>query len=377
MKRLYYEDAYLTGFEACVTEISEKGIVLDKTAFFPEGGGQSSDTGFLGGVFIYDVQEEDGVIYHKTKDEITFSAGDTVSGKIDFDKRFSDMQNHSGEHIVSGIVHNTFGYENVGFHLTESEIALDFSGVIDADKITKIELEANRAVWKNLEIKTFFPDENERKSISYRSKKEIDGELRLVEIEGVDVCACCAPHVRRTGEIGVIKIVGFEKHRGGTRVYILCGERALKDYAIKQKENKSTGTLLKVKEYETSEAVAALLKKKDDLEYEVTRLNIEMAKKAAGAYEKSDLIVAFDSFTGQALTHFANGLKEKSRLAAAFGKAGENTYQFMILYDGDVSELMKKMSASLSVRGGGKGNCARGSVNASKSEIIEFFNSII
>ena len=373
MERLYYKDAYISKFNARVISITEKGIVLDKTAFFPEGGGQSSDTGTLGNVKISDVQEENGVIYHKTQEKTDFSEGDTVEGIIDFSKRFSDMQNHSGEHIVSGIVHSVFGYENVGFHLNDKEIALDFSGVIPSEKISEIELMANETVWKNLEIKAFFPSEEEKLSINYRSKKEIDGELRLVEIEGVDICACCAPHVRRTGEIGIIKIVGFEKHRGGTRVYILCGERALKDYSVKQEENHRVGTLLKVKEYETSSAVEALIKKKNDFEYEITKLNNEAAVAKASAYEESESIIAFESFTGQALVHFANTLKEKAKFVATFTETGENNFQYMIISDNEVTAFVREMNTALNGKGGGRGGSARGSLCCSEEEIRTFF----
>lgn len=378
MEKLYYEDAYETRFTAMVESIDEKGIVLDKTAFFPEGGGQSSDIGVLGGVRISDVQEENGVIYHKTDEPVSFCVGDIVEGEINFEKRFSDMQNHSGEHIISGIVHNTFGYDNVGFHLNEKEIALDFSGVIDSDKISEIELEANRAVWKNIEINSFFPDEADKQSIAYRSKKEIDSQLRLVEIKGIDICACCAPHVRRTGEIGIIKIVGYEKHRGGTRVYILCGERALRDYNVKQRENKKIGNLLKTPEHETSSAVEALIKKKSELEYEIGKLNNESALISADAYEEKDIIVAIDRYTGQALTHFANALREKAhKLVAAFGRTGENTFQYMLISKcGDIRSVVCDMNNALSGKGGGKNGTAQGSVNCKEEDISNFFNKL-
>lgn len=379
MERLYYKDAYITEFEAAVTDITEKGIVLDRTAFFPEGGGQSSDRGTLSDICVTDVQEDGGVIFHRVADASAFKKGDRVFGKIDFEKRFSDMQNHSGEHIVSGIIHNTFGYDNVGFHLNENEIALDFSGVVPDDRIKEIELSANRVVWDNKEIKILFPDLIERKAIAYRSKKEIEGELRLVEIEGVDMCACCAPHVRRTGEIGLIKIIGHEKHRGGTRIYILCGNRALTDYNMKQSENKKTAVMLKVREYETSEAVSELLKKKNEIEGEIIRLNIEAARREAQNYDKKEIIVAVTSFAGKALTHFVNELKLKAeKLAAAFGKTDENSYQFMLISSEsfDLAEFTKRMNSALSGRGGGRGTSVQGSVQCSENEILDFFNKI-
>lgn len=378
MERLYYEDAYIKEFSARVLKIDENGVVLDKTAFFPEGGGQTSDVGTLSGKYVCAVNEINGVIYHKIKGDIPFVVGDSVEGAVDFHKRFSDMQNHTGEHIVSGIVHNRYGYENVGFHLNEKEVALDFSGVLTAKDIDEIEFLANKAVWQNIELNIFYPDEEERKHIDFRSKKEIKGKLRLVEIDGIDLCACCAPHVRRTGEIGVIKIVRSESHRGGTRIYILCGERALRDYSLKQRETRKTGELLKVPEYETSDAVGSLLKKKNELEYEIGRMNIKSAEKAAGAYEKSEIIVAVDSFTGQTLTYFANFIKEKAtKLAAVFGKTGENEYQYMLIAEKeDIMPLVKEMNLYLSGRGGGKNGSARGSVNCTEKEIFEFFEKV-
>lgn len=378
MERLYYTDAYIDSFTAVITDITDEGVVTDKTAFFPEGGGQSSDRGTLSGYRVYDVKEKDGVIYHKIKGDFPFNVGDTVEGKIDFKKRFSDMQNHTGEHIFSGIVHRELGYDNVGFHLNDKEVALDFSGEIPDEKIAEIEKKANEAVWKNIEVKAFFPNEDERKSIAYRSKKEIEGSLRLVEIKNVDICACCAPHVKRTGEIGIIKVVGHEKHRMGTRVFILCGERALEDYSLKQSENKKIGILLKTPEYETSGAVESLINKKYELEYEIGKLNTESAKRAADAYENGDIIVAVDLFTGQTLTYFANYIKEKaSLLAAVFGKECDNKYSYMLISDGrDISQLVKDMNTALCGRGGGRNGSARGSVSCTREEIYNFFKNI-
>ena len=377
MIKLYYKDAYIHSFEANVLSVTDEGIVLDRTAFFPEGGGQSSDIGFINNAKIYDVCEVDGIIYHKAENSSDISEGDIVLCHIDFHKRFSDMQNHSGEHIVSGIVHNKFGYDNVGFHLNDKEIALDFNGVLTDEDISFVESEANRAVWNNIEIKAFFPTEKEASSLNYRSKKDITSDLRLVDIEGIDICACCAPHVRRTGEIGLIKVVGHEKHRGGTRVYILCGERALKDYEMKQHENKKIGNMLKVKENETSQAVEALLKKKSDVEYLLQKAEISSAEQSADRYEESDVIVAVDCYKGHALTHFANRLSEKSRkLTAAFGNTGENSFQYMIISkDIDIKKLVKEMNAALNGRGGGKANTAQGSVNCSEEEIYHFFKN--
>ena len=242
-RKLYYEDQYLSEFSATVTELSsfhgKKAVLLDRTAFFPESGGQSSDRGFIGGCEVKDVQIENDEIFHLVDSFGDLNEGDEAEGRIDFRKRFSDMQQHTAEHIFSGIIHKLYGLENVGFHLGEEAVTFDFPRVLTEDELEKVELLANRAIWENRKVKAFFPSEDELNKLSFRSKKEISEALRLVEIEGIDLCACCAPHVSRTGEIGIAKIIGTEKIRGGSRIYFLAGERALADIKTKMKQNKS------------------------------------------------------------------------------------------------------------------------------------------
>ncbi|RKM62234.1 hypothetical protein D6855_02095 [Butyrivibrio sp. CB08] len=232
---LYYEDAYLKEFEATVTSCKDGGdgsffVCLDRTAFFPEQGGQSCDQGKL----IDDSGKEHTVKYVSISDGIithvidgAISEGSKVHGVIDFDHRFSNMQQHTGEHIFSGIVHSRFGYDNVGFHLSDSEVTMDYNGPLTDEDIARIELSVNEAIWANLEVKCEFPSDTELETIDYRSKKELTGAIRIVTIPGVDVCACCAPHVLRTGEIGLLKVVKTQNYKGGIRVSILCGKRAL------------------------------------------------------------------------------------------------------------------------------------------------------
>ena len=191
---------------------------MDQTAFFPEGGGQAGDSGFLEDVEIFDTHEKQGIVWHYAKAPL--DPGAQVLGRIDWDKRFSRMQQHSGEHIVSGLVHARFGYDNVGFHLGEQEVTLDFNGNITKEELVEIELEANKAVFANLPVQISFPSREELAFLEYRSKIEIEGQVRIVTIPGIDVCACCAPHVKLTGEIGLIKLTGVQSHRGGVRVNI-------------------------------------------------------------------------------------------------------------------------------------------------------------
>lgn len=373
--RLYNNDSYLTVFSSVITEITDDAIILRETAFFPEGGGQTSDKGMLGDCEIYDVQEKDGIIYHYTRTPHSYKVGDVVEGKIDFDKRFSDMQQHSGEHIVSGLVNKTFGYDNVGFHLGHDVVTLDFNGLFTKDDLTELERKANETVTANKKITVTFPSPDELESIAYRSKKEIDGEVRIVEIEDTDICACCAPHVRLTGEIGLIKIVGADKHRGGTRMSILCGQRAMEDYRIKQEQNHGVSVALKVKEYETADGVDRLLKKKAELEYEIGRLNLEIAKIHADMVKLEERIIIFKELNGSNLTAFADRLKEKATdFVAAFGYVDESNYQYVLCSNSiDVRPMCREMNSALNGRGGGKPQMVQGSIQANKEEIERFF----
>lgn len=376
--KLYNQNSYLTEFTSVITDITENAIVLKETAFFPEGGGQTSDTGMLGDCEIYDVQEKDGIIYHFTKTPHNYKIGETVNGKINFDKRFSDMQQHSGEHIVSGLVHKMFGYDNVGFHLGHDVVTLDFNGLFTKEDIIELERKANETVTANKRITVTFPSSEELENISYRSKKEIDGDVRIVEIEDTDICACCAPHVELTGEIGLIKIVGFDKHRGGTRMSILCGKRAMEDYRIKQEQNHGVSVALKVKEYETADGVDRLLKKKAELEYEISKLNLEIAKIHADMDEHGEKIIIFKELNGSNLTAFADKLKEKATdFVAAFGYVSENNYQYVLCSNSmDVRPMCKELNTALNGRGGGKPQMVQGSVSASREEIEAFLGRI-
>ena len=247
---------------------------LDRTAFFPEGGGQYADTGTLDEMQVCDVQEKDGRIFHIMEDKSEqipeyFTVGRSVSGRINWEERFMKMQQHTGEHIVSGLVHARFGYNNVGFHLGSEDCTMDFNGIITKEELQEIEREANRAVWKNLPVEVLYPSEEELASMEYRSKIEIEGQVRIVVIPGYDVCACCAPHVKYTGEVGVIKLTNVQRYKGGVRVTMLCGVRALLDYEEKQREVQSVSAMLCARENEIAEAVEHLRKECGDLKQEI------------------------------------------------------------------------------------------------------------
>ena len=385
-EKLYYLDAYLGEFTCKVVNLysDEQYIYVetDRTAFFPEGGGQTSDRGWLNGAYVENVQLEDGKILHfveNNEDNVKKLQNSTIlQGKIDMKKRFSDMQQHSGEHIFSGIVNKLYGYNNVGFHLGSEIVTLDFDGVLNESDIRKVESLVNEAVWKNLEIRVLYPTDEELKSISYRSKIEIEGQVRIVEIDGVDTCACCAPHVKRTGEIGIVEVVNYEKYKGGTRVSILCGERALKDIRHKLNENKKVSVITKAKQSETALAVERLMKEKERLEFDLVGANREILMSMAQGISEDKRIIIFDKkLTGKLLTEFTEAVKDKaSEFAACF--CGENgLYRYCIASrTADLPSLAKELNGAFNGKGGGRGEMIQGSLCADEEEIRNFLNNI-
>ena len=263
-------------FEARVLscEACEEGggfwTVLDQTCFFPEGGGQYADTGYLGETKVVDARERDGIVYHRT--EAPLEPGELVRGRIDWEERFEKMQQHTGEHIVSGLVHSRFGYNNVGFHLGSDYCTMDFDGPISPEELREIEWEANRAVALDLEVIVQYPSKEELGHMEYRSKIEIEGQVRIVSVPGYDVCACCAPHVDRTGEIGLIKLVNRMNYKGGERITMLCGFRALRDYDSKLTAAREIGALLCEKEDQIAGAVRRQKEELEKQKYENGRL---------------------------------------------------------------------------------------------------------
>ena len=260
-EKLYYQNGNLARFTARVLSCArdEKGwaVKLDRTAFFPGGGGQEADEGELSGLNLLGLREEGEDVVHLVPEPL--EPGALVEGKLNWPLRFARMQGHSGEHILSGTVHRLFGCDNVGFHMGAEDITIDFNAELSHEDLARAELETNRAVWRNVPVRTLLPSPGELAEMEYRSKKELSGEVRIVEIEGVDRCACCAPHVGNTGEVGVVKIIDSMRHRGGTRLSILCGEAALADYEALHRNNAAVSAALSAKRLETGAAIARIM----------------------------------------------------------------------------------------------------------------------
>ncbi len=377
-EKLYDYDAYLKEFTAQVISCTpcEKGykIILDKTAFFPEEGGQYSDTGTLGGCEVFDVQFENGELIHYCREAVS----GVVAGQIDFDKRFRNMQNHTGEHIISGLVHSLFGGENVGFHLGQDEVTCDYDIELNAQQLREIEFKANKAIYKNLSVRGYYPKTEELKEIKYRSKKEIDEAIRIVEIDGIDCCACCAPHVKSTGEIGVIKIISYMRLRGGCRLFIACGLDAFMDYSLKHNEIKAISALLASKPEECSSGVQKI---SDSLKKTAREVNFLKGKILENAVKElkpcnNGMLIFTNELDMTALRNIVNLAKDKSPcLCGAFSGNDENGYSYIIYSeDFDANEKSKDINEKLSGRGGGKNNMIQGSVKANRQAIENYFS---
>ena len=374
-EKLFYQDGYVKEFDATVLscEQTEKGylVVLDRTGFFPEGGGQYADPGWLGEAEVLDVQEKEGTIYHTVMAPL--EAGTSVHGKIDWDIRFERMQQHTGEHIISGIVHGRFGYENVGFHLADDYCTMDFNGPITKEELKEIELEANKAVFRNLEIGITYPSKEELKTMEYRSKIEIEGKVRIVTVPGYDVCACCAPHLRSTGEIGLIKLVNMANYKGGERITMLCGFRALADYEIKEKNTKAISALLSAKEYEVADAVAHLKDELGAMKGKTVSLQQKLlAYRAEEIPVDKDMTVIFDAdLEGNAPRELMNRMLEKgAKACAVFAGTEEAGYRYVIgSKSEDVRPLCKKINEAFQGRGGGKAEMVQGSLHGAEEKI--------
>ncbi len=381
MEKIFYEDTHILRFEATVLEcIPVDGlfhIVLDRTAFFPEEGGQLADIGTLNDLPVRDVSIVKDIIYHHM--DIPFEVGTEVTGYVDWDRRFDFMQQHSGEHIISGLLHKHYGFNNVGFHLGLTEVTLDFDGSIGMDALRDIEAEANQIVYKNLPIHCFFPDCDELETMEYRSKIEIEGAVRIVEIPGVDVCACCAPHVESTAEIGIIKITGVQSHRGGVRINILCGERALNDYTTKQTAVNTLSALLSAKPDLVVDAVKKLqedaLKQKDTFNQLANQLLQFQIASLPAPQDCPNPMLFVELSNPIAIRNTVNELTGKySGYCGIFNGNDQDGYSFIIGSSTlDCRTLAATMRELFGAKGGGTAPMIQGNVKTSKETLIALF----
>ena len=379
-RELYSEDAYLKEFDARVLscERDKKGyaLILDQTAFYPEGGGQPYDQGRLNDVFVKEVHRKDGAILHYTDDPI--EEGTLVRGVIDFDRRFDLMQQHSGEHVFSGLVHKFFGYDNIGFHLGEEEVVLDFSGPLDHEQVKFIEEKTNEAFQKNIEVCVSYPSKEELDVLDYRSKKELSGKIRIVTVQDCDTCACCGTHVRQIGEVALCKVLSLNNKKGNARIAVLFGKRAI-NYVMKVMEQADQiSVALSKNPTQIYDGVKHLQEEYFNKCQQLNLLYTNYFEKKYEEAENCDLYVTFEEGCSMdTLRHFADQMSAKAKVSAGLLKKSENEYQYVILSKSvNVREKTKAFNEALNGKGGGDVNMVQGFVHASKEEIEETLRSL-
>lgn len=377
-KRLFDFDGYLLQFSSRVVS-SEKvdggyAIVLEETAFAPEGGGQRSDIGVLGGVNVTDVRSMNGVIVHITSAPL--DVGQTVCGEVDRARRIRHLQNHSGEHIVSGLIHSRYGYDNVGFHLGSEDVTIDINGILDEAALREIEREANEIVVKNLPIEARYPDAEELKTLCYRAKLDLTENVRIVTVADVDSCACCAPHVSRTGEIGMIKLLFAIKYKGGTRIHMKCGFDALDAFNDEYARATAISNRISLPHERIAEGVDKLWEDLAAANFRLVGLKRELiALKAQGVAEAENLLFIEQGMDASELRILVNAAEGKAcRACGAFSRGEDGTYSFVATTKADdFSAWQKALFDALRARGGGKPPYIQGKAACGEEEIRAFF----
>ena len=376
-RKLYYEDAYIQDFQAEVLSCEETkngwAVILRATAFFPEEGGQTADTGELGGVRVLDVHEKGGLVTHLTDGPLP--AGGLVRGRIDWPERFRKMQTHSGEHIVSGLAHSLYGYDNVGFHLGEDGCTIDFNGELTREQLNDLERRANEVVWRDQTVRARFPSVGELKDLDYRSKLDLTEDVRIVSIDGVDMCACCAPHVSSTGQIGMIKLLDFMRHRGGVRIWMKAGSDALADYGARYAADAAISAALNVPQSGIAGGVEKLSAQRDELKRELAGLRKAAAETRAAALEPTEgNMVLFADGDEEVLRILANAGMEKCGGVCAVFAGEDGAWRFvMASKTTDMRAFIKENGPALQARGGGQDRMISGCSGAAKEEIVRFF----
>ena len=377
-RKLYYEDNYLSRFTARVLSCEEvQGswqVILDATAFYPEGGGQAGDTGTLKGIPVLDTREQGDAVVHFCADPLR--PGEEVEGIVDFDRRFDLMQQHTGEHMLSGLVHRRYGYHNKGYHVGADFVTVDFDGVIPDEDIPALERELNEAVWRNIPVRCWVPSPEELPTVFYRTKRELPWPVRIVEVPGCDSCACCGIHVAATGAVGIIKILNTMGFRGGTRLEMVSGKRAWLAMNTAWEQNRKVSQAFSSQINQTGDAARRMNEVVSRQKFRITQLERELFQSIARGY----------AGTGNVL-HFAEGLEPVmirelcdaiaevcGGIAAVFSGTDETGYGCCLVNrQGDLRSLGKAMNGALSGRGGGKPNFHQGRVTCTRAAIEAFF----
>lgn len=378
-EKLYYADPFLKEFTATVLtcEPGKTGylVTLDRTAFYPEGGGQPADHGTLNGAAVTDVHETDGVIVHTVEKAVEI--GENVTGVIDWARRFDHMQQHSGEHILSGILCHDYHCDNVGFHLGADTVTIDYNTDISWEQALDAERKANEIIWADVPVEITYPSPAELEALDYRSKKALTGQVRIVTFPQADCCACCGTHVLRSGQVGLVKVLSCQKFREGVRMEILSGARALAYLGHVYDQARSVGQQLSVKPGDILPAVVRLEEEQTALKGREAAMEDQLFQRIAAEHAGAENVVVFQPpLRPDGVRRLADALAHQcTGLAAVFaGEDGRFNYALLRADGADINPQVKAMNSALQGRGGGRNGFAQGSVQASEAEIRDFFN---
>lgn len=378
-EKLYYADSHRKAFTATVLDCAQVPggweVILDATAFYPEGGGQPCDTGVLGDCSVLSVREAGESVIHLCDKPLT--VGDTVTGRIDWQRRFDLMQQHSGEHMVSGVVHKLYGWHNVGFHMGSELMTVDFDGPIPAEDLQKIEDTVNSAIWENLPVKCYYPTEEELPTVPYRRKKDLPWPVRIVEFPGIDICACCGTQVKYTGEIGLVKIFSCVKFHEGVRIEMACGGRALNLLSAAYQQNKLVSQAFSAKILETGAAAVRMNEALAGEKFRANNLEKQLYNTIAQKYAGQAIAVHFeDALSPAANRALCDTLAEYCEIAVTLSGSDKTGYSLCIVSrSSDAKALGAAAAAALGGKGGGKREAFQGNIPAKRQEISDFFQS--
>ena len=377
MRKLFYEDSHLKTFTATVTGCAQvkKGweITLDATAFYPEGGGQASDTGILGEAKVLSVREENEEIFHLCNKPLEIGA--TVNGEIDWERRFDLMQQHAGEHIVSGIIHKRYGWHNVGFHMGSDVITIDFDGPVPLEDLPEIEAAANAAIWQDLPIKCWYPSKEELPTVPYRRKKDLPWPVRIVEFPGYDICACCGTHPQTTGAIGLVKLFSCIKFHEGVRMEMACGKRALNLLNAAYEQNKQVSQAFSAKIGETGLAAQRMNEALAAEKFRANTLEKQLFTQIAQGYAGQELALHFaKDLTPNGCRELCDAMADVAKIAVTLSGNDESGYCLCVLSrTEDAKSLGDAAAKALNGRGGGKKEAFQGRISATRGQIENFF----
>ena len=376
--KLYYEDSFLQAFTAQVVSCDARedrwAVVLDQTAFYPEGGGQACDLGKLGDANVLDVREKDGIILHLCDRPV--EPGSHVTGILDWDRRLDQMQQHSGEHIVSGLLCRRFDCHNVGFHIGADTVTIDFDAPIPAEELPQIEQEANTAIWKNLPLRCWYPTPEELAQLPYRSKKQLPWPVRIVDAGGYDLCACCGVHVKQTGSVGMIKLLSCVKFHQGVRIEMVCGMRALQFLGEVYEQNRLVSQTFSAKVLETGNAARKASDALASEKFRAAGLEKKLFTMMAEAYRNAGTVILFENeLSPGGIRDLADAIAAVcGGTAGVFSGSDEAGYNVCLCSrQDDLRQFGMQMNQALQGRGGGKPGFFQGSVKATRVQIEDYF----